>query len=162
MLSPFLVMRFGRKKNVILSMLSAGVSCGVIAVIAGGSGLETARTVLGVVGISFMTVSVTGVNVWSIELFPTHIRATAMGFFEFSGHIGGALSPWIAKGLLAVSKEAPFIVMGSLSIVASVALFVLPETRGEMSKECTTKVECTAISNGVVTKGDLKNAPFEI
>ena len=53
-----------------------------------------------------------------------------MGFLDFMMHVGAASSPWIAKGLACVGKEAPFVVMGVLCIFTFFFLFLLPETKG--------------------------------
>lgn len=45
------------------------------------------------------------------------------------------MSPWIADALRGVSWRAPFLVMGSLSIVAALLLQFLPETIDQKTPE---------------------------
>ena len=52
-----------------------------------------------------------------------------MGFLQITSRIGAASSPWIAKALKALDPRAPFIVMGSLSLLAVLVCMPLPETK---------------------------------
>ena len=55
-----------------------------------------------------LTLFDSGMHIWSSEIYPTAFRSSGIGFLDFWQHIGAAASPWIAKGLTSVSREALF------------------------------------------------------
>merc|ERR1712226_1004343 len=93
--------------------------------------LKIARVICGMVGKYFITVCYSCLYLWSAEIFPTNNRAKGIGFLQVFEMIGGASAPFIAKELFVVIKMAPFIIFGSFSIIGSVLLIFLPETRGK-------------------------------
>ena len=58
-----------------------------------------------------------------------------MGLLEISSPIGGASAPWVAIGLKSVHPFLPFLVMGASSLIASVLMLLLPETKGRSTAE---------------------------
>ena len=65
----------------------------------------------------------------SAELYPTCIRASAVGICSSGARVGGALSPLI----FGVDGTLPWFsntVFGTLSFVAAISSFFLPETLG--------------------------------
>ncbi|XP_013403534.1 organic cation transporter protein [Lingula anatina] len=62
------------------------------------------------------------------ELFPTVVRSIGGGAASIAGRAGGVTAPQFAS-LGRVSRELPFIVFGSLAVVAAFFGLLLPETK---------------------------------
>ena len=125
--------RFGRKKTTIISLFLSGILCLCVPTIplsAQQGGINYGRICLGMMGKMFITISFDGVFLWSAELYPTSVRSQGFGFLRITSRIGAAAAPWIAKAVKVFDPSLPFIIMGSLGLVSSVACFVLPETLG--------------------------------
>ena len=50
-----------------------------------------------------------------------------MGFFQVLGRVGGAISPWIVKGLRHLYHPLPFLVMGVSTFLSAVTMVTVPE-----------------------------------
>jgi len=68
--------------------------------------------------------------IWTLELFPTPIRGSALGFAGLGARIGGILTPFLL-GLQELVPWLPGAVFGVMSLLAGVLCTNLPETRGE-------------------------------
>lgn len=62
-------------------------------------------------------------------------RTEAMGYVQITSRFGAMLSPWISQWLKLVHWRLPYAAMGILSIVASVFLQCVSETKGEETAE---------------------------
>ena len=127
----YLCNRIGRKKTVIIPMFVASIFCMAVAFIHKEEEGKVIRVVCGMIGKLFIEISLSGIYVWSVELYPTTIRANAMGYLQVTGRIGAASAPWVATGLLSVYSAAPYLVMSGVSFLASCMLLYIPETRGK-------------------------------
>lgn len=89
------------------------------------------------------------VYLYTPEVYPTTIRATALGVCNTSARLGAMISPFIAEVLLRNSAWSALSIMGVLATVAAVASFMLPiETTGrEMSETIDTKPREKNIEN---------------
>jgi hypothetical protein len=90
-----------------------------------GDSLQVALTIIGKAGVAG---AFNVLYVFSGELFPTSVRATALGCFAFVGRLGGILAP------LAVSAggvTVAIVIFGCAALVAGCLSFMLPETLGE-------------------------------
>ena len=58
-------------------------------------------------------------------------RSNANGILYSASIIGSACSPWVSIWLRRVHKSAPFFTMGGCTIMASLLLGWLPETKGK-------------------------------
>ncbi|CAL4120619.1 unnamed protein product, partial [Meganyctiphanes norvegica] len=64
------------------------------------------------------------------ELFPTEVRILGMGTSGVMNSIGSSMSAYISDLLAPVVPWAPSVIFGSASILGSLALSLLPESRG--------------------------------
>ena len=140
--------RFGRKKSTLIPMLIAGVACLGIAIIPERGNLKIARVILGVAGKMLISMAFHAIYIWSAEMYPTDIRATAFGVLQVSSRLGSASSPWVVGGLISFGMWIPFTVMGIASLIASALGMLLPET-----KEITLKESINQVGNEI---SDLK------
>ena len=131
----YLCQRVGRKKTVIISMLIASLFCIIVAFIPAENEGKIARITFGMIGKFCIGLSFGAIYVWSLEIYPTTIRANGMGFLQVASRVGAASAPWIAKGLLSLNRAAPFIVMGASALIATILLVFLPETRDRPTLE---------------------------
>eukprot|EP00795_Rhopilema_esculentum_P000805 gene805-10542_t len=99
------------------------------------------RVALGVLGKFFVATSFDSIYTWSVELYPTVVRGEGMGYLQVMSRIGAALAPWVTKWLIGYAVIygshgfLPFLVLGSSSLVASISLLWLPETRDSATAE---------------------------
>ena len=72
------------------------------------------------------------VFIFAAELFPTEVRCIGIGFVSFVGKIGGVLTPFI---ILLQNYDGfeflPYLIFGTISLVAGFCALFLPETAGE-------------------------------
>lgn len=54
---------------------------------------------------------------------------------QITSRVGGGISPFIAKGLTKFGRGVPFAVMGVISIISSIAMCALPETKHAQTQE---------------------------
>jgi len=87
--------------------------------------------VLGPLVAFFGTGYYSGFGALTAELYPTAIRGTAQGFTYNLGRIASAAAPWTV-GSLAASRgfSSAFAVTGGVFLLAAVAWFWIPETKG--------------------------------
>lgn len=129
--------RFGRKKTTIAHMVAAGIAVVAVSLIPHGTnntGFIAGRVTLGTLGKMFITTSFNAVYVFSAELFPTVVRNSGMGMVSVASRIGAASSPFIVQ-MTRINAILPFAVMGSLSFLAAVFCWILPETMGKSTAE---------------------------
>lgn len=121
----FVAEKFGRKASTFGTMFLSGLFCCLTPFIPAGIW----RVVMAMSGKFFITMSFSIVYTWSAELMPTSLRSSALGLFSMTSRIGGILVP-----LLLILEEVwislPFLVFGSVSIIAALLCLVLPETKG--------------------------------
>jgi MFS family permease len=122
----FLSDRLGRKRTYVAYLLLAAL---LVPFYAGARG--EALFLLGPVMAFFGTGHFTGFGIIAAELFPTEVRASAMGLAYNFGRAFSAGAPWIL-GVLAGRGgiDSSFWVCGVAYMVAALLALALPETRG--------------------------------
>ncbi|XP_068736416.1 solute carrier family 22 member 3-like isoform X1 [Montipora capricornis] len=128
---------FGRKKTIIAHMVAAGIAVVAVSLIPHGTnntGFIAGRVTLGTLGKMFITTSFNAVYIFSAELFPTVVRNSGMGVVSVASRIGAASSPFVVQ-MTRINAILPFAVMGSLSFLAAVFCWILPETMGKSTAE---------------------------
>ncbi|CAH1258246.1 SLC22A5 [Branchiostoma lanceolatum] len=119
--------RWGRKRSVVAFSLLAGVSCVATAVVPNGLGqVTTALATVGRFGVS-STISI--LDIYSTELFPTVVRHMGVGTTILVSRVGGIVAPFLSL-LGNVWRPLPLLTLGVLSCVTSMVVTVLPETHG--------------------------------
>lgn len=118
-----------------LFSLILGIACIAVAFIPSTGSIKLVRVVFGILGKCCITISFSAIYTWSLEIYPTDIRAQGIGFLQIASRIGAGSSPWVAKGLKVLHYTAPFILMGSMTLVSAILLLFLPETKGVPTKD---------------------------
>lgn len=122
--SYLMVDRIGRKWTLITSLVLSG--CAVFSVL----GISNTD---GVVAFScvFAGVSVSAWNaldVWIVELFPTHVRSTAFGIQAACGRMGSIASSLIFGLFTDTNPEIPMLTTGITLVISSLCAIGLPNT----------------------------------
>ncbi|WP_434510764.1 MFS transporter [Desulfitobacterium sp. AusDCA] len=126
------VEKLGRKLTVLLSAcltavfaLLYGFSSSILMVIVMGAFYQFGKYSLAMAN-----------NVYTPELFETHLRATGVGFGLACGRFGSMLGPiflaWVMSNL---GSTATFLAAAGLAVISGVAVYILgPETKGKVFK----------------------------
>ncbi|XP_042903276.1 synaptic vesicle 2-related protein [Parasteatoda tepidariorum] len=69
------------------------------------------------------------------EVFPTTVRALAMGTGSAFARLGGLIVPYIAQVMIISQPLATICVLAGVTIICAVAAAFIPETKGERLKE---------------------------
>ncbi|XP_044115520.1 solute carrier family 22 member 11 isoform X3 [Neovison vison] len=147
--TTFLLSFLGHRMTLASFQAMAGLS--ILANIFVPQDLQTVRVVFAVLGKGCFGISLTSINVYKPELYPTTLRKasflkvaavtkvwallsthrmTADGFLQSVGRLGAVMGPLVRMTRQAVPLLAP-VSYGVIPIVSSlVLLFFLPETRG--------------------------------
>ncbi|KAL1436979.1 hypothetical protein MTO96_048999 [Rhipicephalus appendiculatus] len=117
----------GRRWPNSLSMLAGGIICLLMWM------FRQRSDTLTLIMVALLTMSFSGgYNITyqvASEVFPTVIRGRAVLLQRMLGDVGSQLGAQVAS-LAVLDEYVPFLVTGSLALVSSVLLFLLPETAG--------------------------------
>ncbi len=125
MLSTLLCDRYGRRIFIVIGL--AGFAIGDTGLfLTSGTSLWIASIFGALVG----GLAIPALGVFTAELFPTEMRATANGIATAFGRVGGGAG-LLFVGWLATSTTGPVIAMTTLALWAAIAIILLlPETAG--------------------------------
>jgi MFS family permease len=120
-----LSLRFGLKH---LTMLVLVMSTIMVAVFGRGQATLAQLSLICAITGFFTNAGVVGLYGIMAQVFPTHVRATGTGFTIGIGRAGSMLAPIIAGFLFRAGYDLEFVAvtMGAGSLVAAVALWLLP------------------------------------
>ncbi len=127
--AAYLVDKIGRKKTLLAYLLLSGISALSFTLVS-----DNASLLITVSLVSFFCLGAWGtVYAYTPELFPTHIRATGMGWADGTGKIAAIFAPSIAGIVMAqYSLVAALALLGGSFVFGAVSLFFLGrETMGE-------------------------------
>jgi len=104
---------------------------GANATAAGGAGEDQANSIFKIVlyytANTAMSMVFAVIYIYATELFPTDIRASAMGLQSLCARIGSMSAPFVAQ----LPTRVALMVFAAPCIVAGLAALLLPETRGK-------------------------------
>ena len=131
----YAVNSIGRKKTAIFSLLLTGLACLLLIFIPNITKWHVLRICIGILSKLGACIFYTTMYLWSVELYPTKIRATATSFLQGTAPVGGCAAPWITQYLKTLHQVAPFVAMGCVAMLCLFALFRLPETKYKATDE---------------------------
>ena len=135
-LFAFIFDYLGRRKPILVSFCGSVVILGCIAAIPlSWVHASLFRIILALVGKCMIELTFAGIYIWSAELYPTVVRTQGITTCQLASHAGSAAAPFITTFLQGVYEPLPFIIMGSVSIIASVCGLILPETNKKPTRE---------------------------
>ena len=130
LLVPLIIDVWGRKAIFFLTMFVPGICCIVAAFLTPGTAIFAILT-LGAKAAVTGAFNVT--YIYTAELFPTSIRATAVGACSTMARVGGALAPIIGKYLIelgTISEIVPLCLFGGFGLAGGLCALLLPDTVG--------------------------------
>ena len=130
----FLVNKIGRKKGSIVPTLLGGLFCVIVGVIPRGGVLGAVRVSCALIGKFMLSVSYNSIYVWTIQLYPTVIRAKGMGWAQINNRLGCTFAPWVTDWTLPLGAGAPFITLGVPTVVGVIMALKLPSGQLDGSK----------------------------
>ena len=124
--------RFARRKTVSLGLLLGGV--GLITstpfIVFREWDLEYLSIVFVMIGKFGITITYTGLFLYTVEIFPTTVRNLALGGCSMISGLGIMIAPYFGGPMLNVWTGLPNLLIGALTIVAGCTTLLLPETMG--------------------------------
>ena len=125
--------------------------------------IKVVRVILGMIGKLCISISFNTISIWGIELFPTVVRAQAVGFLTVSSRIGACSAPWFIIGLDALHMSAPYICMAVAALICAGMSLLLSETRGLPTLETEDDFNKGTTDSSVGRAGDCRfnNGPVE-
>ena len=130
LLVPLIIDVWGRKPIFFLTMFVPGICCIVAAFLTPGTAIFAILT-LGAKAAVTGAFNVT--YIYTAQLFPTSIRATAVGACSTMARVGGALAPIIGKYLIelgTISEIVPLCLFGGFGLAGGLCALLLPDTVG--------------------------------
>lgn len=122
-----LVKCLGRRSLFISTLFFTGLMC--FAATSLPSDLDDLIIYLAILGKGADAMCFALVYTYTVEIFPTNTRTFGLGFSSMWARIGTIMSPLIAE-LDFLGVKGPLLVFGSLCLLAGIAGFMLPETKG--------------------------------
>ncbi|XP_078365275.1 organic cation transporter protein-like [Oculina patagonica] len=153
---------FGRRVPHCMFMMISGFSC--LLVLTVPEDLKGLITALAIIGRFFGSASFSNIYLYSTELYPTTIRNMALGTCSTFSRIGGIVVPFIvALGQLpGVSVTLPLVIIGVLTLIASLVSLWLPETLLSNMSETVADIESSRESYGVIWMGKPHPCPVSL
>lgn len=125
-----ILMTFGRRLPMGLSMLAAGLSLlSILAVPSDNPDWAWAKVAIARLGKAIITFCFAAVYLYTAELFPTVMRTTGLGTSSFMARFGGMACSWIAQLGGDIDPRLPLVIYGILALVACPFALMLPETK---------------------------------
>ncbi|XP_057311708.1 organic cation transporter protein-like [Hydractinia symbiolongicarpus] len=125
--------RIGRKRAVITHYYLASVACLIVSFTPlepnGNTEKKFVRLAAGIIAKYAATCYFNSLYIWSAELYPTSIRAQAIGFLLAISRFGGSLAPMVITTLKYVNEAFPFLLMTILNIIAGTLCLYLGDTK---------------------------------
>ncbi len=123
--------KFGRKKALFAYLITASITCSVVAVIpsyANGKWAFFGKMSLALIGKCMVSAAFNTCYMFTVELYDTSVRNTVILFLTCIGGVGSLISPQINLLRSVVWEPLPYIIFGASSFLACFALLLLPET----------------------------------
>lgn len=126
--------KFGRRFSFMVWCFLSSVTCLLLIVPEVlGKQDNPMSLIVGITGKFLITGTIMIQYTWAAELYPTEIRAEGLGFLVTAQTIGGACAPWVVEIMQVWHPTAPYIFLGSMSLIVTFLQFFLPETHTKIS-----------------------------
>ncbi|MEW5314381.1 MAG: hypothetical protein WDW38_005887 [Sanguina aurantia] len=124
----FVANNWGRKSTISAALLAMSAALLMLLLLSGGSGTaQAASTVCFVLARFSVNTAFSMLYVYTNELYPTQVRAVALGFLNTFSRLGGLAAPYIAVGLASEGYlAAALLILASLGLTAALVVSLLP------------------------------------
>ncbi|XP_015914844.2 organic cation transporter 1-like [Parasteatoda tepidariorum] len=119
--------KYGRRWIVVIALLLTAISCFFLVIQVGEPSYAQVISLIGKFGAS---AAFFGVYQQSSELYPTTMRLIGMGVSGAIANAGNIILPFIIY-LSVINQSIPFLIIGSINLMAAFAAIFLPETLNE-------------------------------
>lgn len=133
-LSTYICNAFGRRTCVLTPLLIGAVICIGTGFIPTGDCCRVYRVTSGIIANLFISLAYSGLYIWTVEIFPTNVRSTGVGFVMVCARLGTTSVPWLVRGLKNYGYWCSFVALGVPAIIGFFIGFVLPETKKKEPK----------------------------
>eukprot|EP00092_Neocalanus_flemingeri_P029890 GFUD01032455.1.p1 GENE.GFUD01032455.1~~GFUD01032455.1.p1 ORF type:complete len:556 (+),score=67.08 GFUD01032455.1:172-1839(+) len=134
----------GRRLSVCISMFIGGFCLIIIPAVSATIG----KTILAQIGRFTITGSFSMVFVYAVEIFPTVVRNVGLGSSSMFARIGSIIAPYIGRECGKLFPAAPVLIFGASSLLASLLVLFLPETRNNTLPDTIEEGELFNADNG--------------
>jgi MFS family permease len=130
--------KFGRRKTNIFYLFVAAVMCLIVSLVPRNNDLNDENKVLrdAIMIISLISIGKCMISaafntlyIYTSELYPTSVRNFALLFCSCVGRVGSLISPQINLLGDVLWKPLPYLIFSIASFIASIFVFILPETK---------------------------------
>lgn len=128
----FILIKFGRRIPLSIYLILSGCVCIVAGAVSmpihkNGSWTGPTKFTLILFGKGLIVSSFAVIYLYTVEIFPTVLRGTGLGYCEISSKIGSLIAPQILLLGPKTSVAVPISLMGTLCVVSGILSLVLPE-----------------------------------
>ncbi|XP_012253375.2 organic cation transporter protein-like [Athalia rosae] len=129
----FVLMKFGRRIPLVIYLILSGAICIVAGAVSmpahkNASWTGPTKSTLILAGKGTIVSSLAVIYLYTVEVFPTVLRGSGLGFCEMSGKFGTLIAPHLLLWGEKTSAAVPMTLMGTLCILSGILSFALPET----------------------------------
>ncbi|KAK6636636.1 hypothetical protein RUM43_010298 [Polyplax serrata] len=129
LLCIFFVKRFGRKRTIIVSGLTYGLTCILVTAFPSGAyAHDWPKILFAAISLTSMSVAFPALYLYAGELLPTVARNGGLGVSSMFARIGSMTAPFVLSARNS-NEHAPLFILGGLPIIAVLLLIPLPETK---------------------------------
>ncbi|XP_064619911.1 organic cation transporter protein-like isoform X2 [Lineus longissimus] len=136
----YVLKRHGRRLPICIFHIITGISLGVIVFVPEKTELWPVVMVLSLIGRFASTFTFNSLIMYTLELFPTNARNSALGITSFAARVSGALAPFSTL-LMRTISWLPGLLFGILSIVVGILTLLLPESVNRPLPETAGEIE---------------------
>ncbi|PSN41686.1 Solute carrier family 22 member 3 [Blattella germanica] len=152
----FILEKFGRRIPMGSFQLITSIACLTISAISvipkeDTPWIDHLQTVLALLGKTCGICAFATMFLYTSELFPTVLRAVAMGHCGFWARIGSLLAPQLLFLGEHTIPAVPLIIIGIMGLLAGCSVFALPETLGQQLPDTIEDAELLAYSKKKTT-----------
>ncbi|KAJ9577167.1 hypothetical protein L9F63_006289, partial [Diploptera punctata] len=145
-ISYFILSRFGRRRPMASYLFISGIICIMVGAasvvpVEDVHWIGYTQTMLALLGKAAVVSGFCAMFLFTSELFPTILRAAAMGHCGFWGRVGSLLAPQLLFLGEYTLSAVPLVIMGVLGMLAGFLVLALPETLGQQLPDTVEEAE---------------------
>ncbi|XP_071806680.1 solute carrier family 22 member 15-like [Asterias amurensis] len=133
----YLLNRLGRRKLLVWSILTAGITCLALVTVPIHVETETLRTSLAFLGKMGVAAAFNIIYIYTSELLPTVLRNSGMGICSMAARMGGVVAPSIVP----LGDTTAYLIFGGTAFISGVLDLWMPETLDKPLPESIRDVE---------------------
>ena len=121
--------------------VAASFCLSIVPIILFAPDLHDLVTAFSLIGKGASTAALSGLFLYTTELFPTQVRTIGLGLTNLWAWIGGMIAPYFGDALTGIWEPSPSLIYGVLTTCTGFLILLLPETLGRYLPETVEEVE---------------------